>query len=126
VSVSFEFQKRVSVKRSYVYVTGVGHTSLSSASIRSGEIIIPSSFGSARVSCPGLRFVQSYLAQNPKMACTGIYSAQRLIFAFLRPESKHMVERVGGTPPTPSHTVPHTAHRTVTDRPREPREIARS
>jgi hypothetical protein len=34
------FQKRVSVKRSYGYsVTGVGHTSLSSASIRSGEII---------------------------------------------------------------------------------------
>ena len=30
------------LKRSYVYVTGVGHTSLSSASIRSGEIIIPS------------------------------------------------------------------------------------
>ena len=36
------FQKRVSVKRSYGRVTGVGHTSLSSASIRSGEIIIPS------------------------------------------------------------------------------------
>ena len=36
-------QKRVSVKRSYGYnVTGVGHTSLSSASIWSGEIIIPS------------------------------------------------------------------------------------
>ena len=36
-----ELQKRVSVKRSYGRVTGVGHTSLSSASIRSGEIIIP-------------------------------------------------------------------------------------
>jgi hypothetical protein len=33
-------QKRVSVKRSYGCVTGVGHTSLSSASIRSGEIIV--------------------------------------------------------------------------------------
>ena len=31
----------VSVKRSYGRVTGVGHTSLSSASIRSGEIIVP-------------------------------------------------------------------------------------
>ena len=62
---AMDIQKRVSVKRSYGRVTGVGHTSLSSASIRSGEIIIPIKcgtkgggpspiLGSARVHCAHL------------------------------------------------------------------------
>ena len=69
------FQKRVSVKRSYGRVTGVGHTSLSSASIRSGEIIIPTKcgtkgypspiLGSARVHCAHLAREESAHRDSP-------------------------------------------------------------
>ena len=39
-----------------MYVTGVGHISLSSASIRSGEIIVPSKMWHQRASLPYPRF----------------------------------------------------------------------
>ena len=43
-----------------MYVTGVGHTSLSSASIRSGEIIIPIKMWHQRATFEFLREVQLY------------------------------------------------------------------
>ena len=59
------------------YVTGVGHTSLSSASIRSGEIIIPSKCGtkggpspildSARVHCAHLAREESVHWEHPEV-----------------------------------------------------------